>query len=288
MEPRAAWVLNLDADLELAKGAGYAPSARVLAAMRPHVERLARSLLAPGDVLLADVDRASGLVGRAFCPTPRAIEALRRAGAVVPPHPPASVLRRVNARGFCAGLGRTMDDASFVTTEEDALATLARPPSPPLSDTWRIKRAFGMAGRGHRVVAPASITRADLATIRAGIEEGGVQIEPNVAIVTEYAIHGVLDARGDHRLGRVCVQRCDAHGQWRATEPLRDGDPAIVRALVEEGERVARALAEALYFGPFNVDAFTYRDLHGRVRLQPRSEINARYSMGFAAGFFGR
>lgn len=285
MEPRAAWILNLDADLELARGPGYAPSARVTASMRPHVESLARKLLEPGDVLLSDGDRAEGFVGRAFCPTPRAIEALRRAGADVAPHPPVEVLRLVNARGFCAELGETMEDASFVTTEEAAWSVLAR--SPRLSDAWRIKRAFGMAGRGHRVVTPSSLTRADTTTIRAGIAEGGVQIEPNVALVTEYAIHGMLDAHGEARLGRVCVQRCDAHGQWRATEPLQGGDPAIVRALVEEAERVAEALAKAAYFGPFNVDAFTYRDRQGRVRFQPRSEINARYSMGFAVGFRG-
>lgn len=285
MEPRAAWILNLDADVELARGPGYAPSARVVASMRPHVEVLARTLLEPGDVLLAEGDRAEGFVGRAFCPTPRAVEALRRAGADVPPHPSLAALRRVNARGFCAALGPTMAGASFVTTEEEARSILSRPP--PSSKAWRIKRAFGMAGRGHRVVTPAALTEADVTTVRAGIGEGGVQIEPNVAIVDEYAIHGMLDERGAHRLGRVCVQRCDAHGQWRATERLEGGDPAIVRSLVEEAERVAVALANASYFGPFNVDAFTYRDLEGRVRFQPRSEINARYSMGFAVGFRG-
>ena len=31
--------------------------------------------------------------------------------------------------------------------------------------------------------------------------------------------------------------------------------------------------------------AFTYRDGEGRVALQPRSEVNPRYSMGFAVGF---
>ena len=52
-----------------------------------------------------------------------------------------------------------------------------------------------------------------------------------------------------------------------------------------EAERVARALSGAGYFGPFGVDAFTYRDRVGNVCVQPRSEINARYTMGFAVGF---
>ena len=49
--------------------------------------------------------------------------------------------------------------------------------------------------------------------------------------------------------------------------------------------RVAVALAGSGYFGPFGIDAFTYRNADGTVALQPRSEINARYSMGFAIGF---
>jgi hypothetical protein len=48
---------------------------------------------------------------------------------------------------------------------------------------------------------------------------------------------------------------------------------------------VGRALFAAAYFGPFGVDGFVYRDHDGGLRLQPRSEINARYSMGFAIGF---
>ncbi len=49
--------------------------------MRPHVARLAASLLSPGDLLVDDegtAPRARGLPGRAFCPTPRALRLLRR------------------------------------------------------------------------------------------------------------------------------------------------------------------------------------------------------------------
>ena len=51
-----------------------------------------------------------------------------------------------------------------------------------------------------------------------------------------------------------------------------------------ERERVASALRQAGYFGPFGIDGYTYRGPGGAVCLQPRSEINARYSMGFAVG----
>ena len=48
---------------------------------------------------------------------------------------------------------------------------------------------------------------------------------------------------------------------------------------------MAGALLPAGYFGPFGVDAYTYRGRAGASVFQPRSEINARYSMGFAAGW---
>jgi hypothetical protein len=69
-----------------------------------------------------------------------------------------------------------------------------------------------------------------------------------------------------------------------ASEPASADAPTGPR-LLEEARRVGLALAQAAYFGPFGVDAFTYRDRAGALQLQPRSEINARYTMGFAVGF---
>jgi hypothetical protein len=75
-------------------------------------------------------------------------------------------------------------------------------------------------------------------------------------------------------------QTCDARGAWISSEPLpSENAPA---EMSEEAERVAAALIAEKYFGPFGVDAFTY-EASGRDALQPRSEINARYTMGFAA-----
>ncbi len=273
MATRTAWVLNLDADVELAAGANYAPTRAVLEAMRPHVARLARSLLQPGDVLVDENTDARGLAGRAFCPTTRAIALLRRAGAEPEPHPSMDVLRLVNSRAFCSALGSTMPDAAFTRELDDAVARLSTRPS--IAERWRVKRNHGMAGRGHRVMPPI-----DLPFLRASFPSG-VQIEPNVAIENEYAIHGMLSPDGALRLGRLVRQVCDAHGQWLATE--RVDEPTIAARMIEEANLVARALHDAGYFGPFGIDAFTY---NGGV-LQPRSEINARYSMGFPAGFGG-
>ena len=131
--------------------------------------------------------------------------------------------------------------------------------------------------------------------MRAGLSEGGVQIEPDVTIVAEFAIHGLLGPAGALTLGPVVKQHCDARGAWVSSERLAVGHaPAHAPAsLASEAERVAAALSAAGYFGPFGVDAYTYRvrrfanasdmERDGAIALQPRSEINARYTMGFAA-----
>ena len=62
----------------------------------------------------------------------------------------------------------------------------------------------------------------------------------------------------------------------------------MIARLASEAKRVGEALAAAGYFGPFGVDAYSYRGPLNAIHLQPRSEINARYSMGFAVGLISR
>jgi len=276
MAARFAWVLNLDADLELAVPA-YTPRASIVRAMEEYVPRIAASLLGPDDVLVAEgaARDARGLVGRAFCPTMRALALLRAAGAEPEPHPSMDVLRRVNSRAFSAALGPTIEGGAFVTDVASAEEVLRA--DPPIGDGWRLKRAFGMTGRGHRVVR--ALDDADRAFIRASMAIGGLQIEPNVAIEEEYAIHGMITPDGElARIGHLVVQHCDARGAWLSSE--RAERPAVATRLEEEARRVARALADAGYFGPFGIDAFAHAD-----GFSQRSEINARYTMGFGIGF---
>lgn len=289
---RFAWILNLDADLELASTHDYAPRLRVLAAMQPHVDHVRRALLAPCDVDVECTDvgaECTEFVGRAFCLTPSAVARLRERGIEAEPHPSIDVLRRVNSRAFSAALGQTLPDGSFVVDEDAARAILRR--EPVVGRAWRVKRCFGMAGRGQRILSPGEGKPADLAFARAWFAEGGAQIEPHVAIERELGIHGKVCAEGVVRLGAIVTQRCDAAGAWIATERVVDIASDAEREhsvrIAEEGARVGVALWNAGYVGPFGVDAFTYRDHAGALCLQPRSEINARYSMGFAVGFGG-
>lgn len=281
---RFAWVLNLDADLELARPNAYCPSKGVLAAMRAHRETLRASLLGRDDLLIDESTRAgiaNECIGRAFCPTPRAIALLSKAGATIEPHPTVEVLSLVNSRGFAWQLGQTLPHALFTTDLHTAVECLKTDPT--IGDHWRIKRSFGMAGRGQRVLPPGEPSAAEIAVLRAAIREGGVQIEPNVSIVHEVAIHGRLTSNGALELGRLVAQQCDRHGAWLRTEPA-DATGQDDR-MADQARLVGLALHEHGYWGPFGVDAYEYRDKHGARHFQPRSEINARYSMGFAVGF---
>ena len=275
---RSAWVLNLDSDRELATTGIYAPKESVVRAMKVHRERLARALLASEDILVDEETKegaAHGYVGRAFSPTRRALALLERSGATIAPHPSQDVLRRVTSRAFSAALGPTLPEQAFVRDVDQATAKLSR--SPSVGDGWRLKRAFGMAGREHRIVDAGKVSSADEGFLRVAIEEDGVMIEPNVEVVTEYAIHGFITGTS-FSLGALVEQRTDDHGAWLATERSTAGIDLGAGA-------VAEALAFAGYVGPFGIDAFTWRDPSGDVVLNPRSEVNARYTMGFAIGF---
>ncbi len=281
---RFAWVLNLDADLELARPKTYSPSKGVLLAMRAHGETLRASLLRNDDLLIDESSPAgvaNGWIGRAFCPTPRAIALLNKAGATLEPHPCVEALSLVNSRGFAAKIGQTLPNAIFATDLNTAVECLKG--DPVIVDHWRIKRSFGMAGRGQRVLPRGEPSAAEIAVLRAAVREGGVQIEPNVSIIHEVAIHGELSSDGALVIGRLVAQECDRHGAWLHTEPAPHDK--LAARMTEQARLVGAALHEHGYWGPFGVDAYEYRDKHGASHFQPRSEINARYSMGFSVGF---
>jgi hypothetical protein len=287
MAPRL-WLWNLDAEQELANPGHTTSTAATrerIRRLRPWLERL----LDPGDEVL-DEGRPGVMrghyLGVAWCPTPHALRRLKQAGALVPEVPPVEVLRSANHRRFCASLGQRLPGARFVE-DLDALRTTVEGTS--LSGTWLLKRSLGFAGRGQlRATAGAwteEIQRWAGAPLRCG---EGLQVEPLVERLGDFAIHGLLARDGSLRIGEPTVQRCSPLGAWEGSsiagsELLHDEREALIREL----QTVAEALHRIGYFGPFNVDAFAWRGEEGR-RFQPRSEINARYSMGWAVGMAGQ
>jgi hypothetical protein len=281
----SAWLLNLDAEDEL-RAKAHTASPKTLARL-PDLTRALAALFGPDDVILRPGDRVPSssssiaYAGRAWCPTPRARAALARAGAEPVAAPSLAILRRVNHRRFAAVLGQTLPGGRYVLHLEDLAETIARE-SP--SGHWLLKRPFGFAGRGRLRVARGALDSSSRAWVLASLREGeGLQVEPWVERAGDYALHGHLSARGDVVWGEPTQQECDARGAWRGTSRATDLAPSERDALFAAASHAATALAAAGYFGPFGVDAFRYR-IAGETLFNPRCEINARYSMGWAIG----
>lgn len=287
---RFGWVLNLDAELELAHPA-YTPPRRLQEQLATH-GTAARALLGPRDVLIGATampalarsplrpNEAADLIGRAWCPTPLAIASLRSAGVEPEPHPAADVLRRVNHRRFAFELGGGLPGQMYVE-ERAAIDALTRSAEHP----WLLKRPLAFAGRGQLRIH-SNIDVKQSYWIDASLRRDGLVVEPLVFPILEVSVHGFVWPRGQHELGRVCVQEVTDRGVFRSIRLARAGELATgeTTALLERAAHVASALAAAGYFGPFGIDAFRYRAGHGES-FCALSEINARYSMGFATGF---
>jgi len=278
------WILNLDAEFELASPGPYQTPERVARALEPWAEK-ARGLLAPGDQLLqswsSGASRAADVVGECWCPTPSALRRLSRAGVPLPASPSLDVLRRVNDRRFYLALGGGAPGAVYFDESVPLEATLdARRGAP-----WLFKKPFGFAGRGQRRIG-SDVSADDRRWLSDGLRQGGLLGEPFLTIEREVCLHGSLDARGGLRLGEICVQRTDAQRAWLGSELAgpEDLEPAQRDSLVRSAEQVGQALARAGYFGPFGIDGYLWRRPDGSLELNPLGELNARYTMGFSIG----
>jgi hypothetical protein len=288
MRPRL-WVMNLDAELELADPGYSTPSA----AMRERTLGLRarlREVLPPEDRILDEDEAPRGMSaaqGVAWCPTPRALRTLERHGARPPAAPPVEVLRAVNHRRFCAEIGQNLPGACFIGQAEE-LERVVAGPSP--SGSWLLKRPMGFAGRGQLRVFAGALPEDARRWVAASLRKGeGLQVEPLVERLEDFAIHGMLGQDGSLTLGEATTQRCSERGVWERSEPagpgLLDGERG---ALEQEARRAAAALHRAGYFGPFNLDAFAWRGSGGERCFQPRCEINGRFSMGWWVGMAGK
>lgn len=285
-----AWVLNLDAELELARGRpGYVPPQKLLAQLAEH-GRGSRALLGPDDVLLADANgdvvakRATASefprLGRAWCPTPMALERMRAAGVEPEPSPDFAVLRRVNHRAFAHELGGGLPGQAYVRNREELLRVLASG-----ERDWLLKRPLVFAGRGQlRALGP--LTEKQWTWVDATFDRDGLVVEPLVKPLFELSLHGFVWRDGRYELGRVCVQDVTERGSFKSVRLAEPGELATDEdeRIRERADAVARALGDAGYWGPFGIDAYRY-ELAGSQAFCALSEINARYTLGFVTGF---
>jgi len=286
MKRRYGWILNLDAELELARGRpGYVPQRKLLAQLAEH-GKSSRELLGPEDVLLelgGAVPPPPGLVGRTWCPTPMALATLRRHGVEPEPHPDAAVLRRVNHRLFAHELGGGLPDQSYVRTREELLARVG-----DYSRLWLLKRPLGFAGRGQlRIIGP--LTEKQMTWVDASLKRDGLLLEPLVKPTFEVSLHGFVWRDGRHELGRICAQDISDRGAFRGVRLAEPGQlsPTEHADFTERAAATALALARASYFGPFGIDGYRYTlsPTDDATAFCALGEINARYTLGFATGF---
>jgi hypothetical protein len=282
---KRAWVLNLESDLELS-GQPIDPLAALRT--RPELVRgLVGTLVPQGDVVLGSrSDRADGLEGRAFSPTPRARALLASAGARPALAPDPAILTRVASRAFSASLGLPFASARLATSLDDVLGAVRH--APP-SGSWLIRRVFGFAGKGRRLVRAGELGAPDRAFVARALAHGAVLVEPWVEVELDVAIHGFLAPAGDRlTLGEPAIADVGPGGVWRASRRAHgELDRREVTALATEARRVGDALAAAGFFGPFGLDGFRYREV-GETRFVARCDLNPRYTMGWAIGMGDR
>lgn len=283
MVTRIAWLLNLDAELELEAPSHYAVSSAMEARIAQLWPRMTL-LLDPDDRVIGRDAALKPALALPFCPTPSALARIAAAGLAAPPAPSLAQLARVNGRAFCAELGQTLPGARYVRSLAELLETLAAGRE---SSSWLLKRDFGFAGRERRRVFGSTLDASTLGFAkRSFAREQGLQVEPWLDRTQDVARHGYVFASGRYVLGQPMGQHCDAHGSWQSSRPLLDDElTARERSQLEaELVKVAEALAQEGYFGPFGVDGYRYLDASDQLRFQPRSEINARFSMGYPRG----
>ena len=87
-----------------------------------------------------------------------------------------------------------------------------------------------------------------------------------------------IEQRAPHTL--LTTERGGFLGISQAPPPLSAAQRAQLTRVVEAA---GRALRDAGYLGPYNIDAFLYRDRHSGIALRPLCEINARISFGWVA-----
>lgn len=304
--PRA-WLLNLDAERELAEPRGYHTPRSVAAQIS--AQRALVAALCEGEPVLpaAATGPPPALDARTvvlpWCPTPTALARIARLNLPTPRAPPLAVLRKVNHRQFQHELRLSLqaviptailDATEFVPPNADGelfaqVSGLAERIAAGLSSgrRYRLERCYGFAGKGARRLLHG-VEADDRRWLGEALRTGGLLIEPFLDVAMELSLHGWVDHHG-LLVGSPCIQECDAFGAPAAVRKLDAEllpEPIAGRAtdvLCAVATRVASALSATGYFGPFGIDALVYR--HGKeLGLYPLSDLNARFTMGWSIG----
>lgn len=194
--------------------------------------------------------------------------------------------QRFNDRRFAHALARELGCALPGAAEVSSLAELDACLAAGPDAAWVAKAPWSSAGR-HRVFGTNRTLEGEsrVAAERLIALAGAVTVEPWLDRICDVAVCGAI---GDEvRVEPPHAIHTDPRGGFRGIGLERPPlEAAEHDQLLVTAERVAHALQQAGYRGPFGIDAFVYRD-RGERRLHPLCEINARYTFGHIARALG-
>lgn len=272
-----AWLLNLDADVELGQLHGYTPRRQVERQVERHLVYC--EALTLGEPVYGRDCFDPGLPVFCWCPTPSALDTLDKRGLVAVRGPGSDALRCANDRAWTVEFADPQLGRCFISSLDDWRRLLLEERSP--TGSWRLKRRFGFAGRGQRRLR-AEPSADDLRWVAASLGAGGLLREVELSVHEEFSIHGYVDP-GELLLGSVVRFTTDAFGAPTGQGAIVLGRQDLARSLEQAATTVASHLVRLGYFGPFGLDAFSWRSARGTA-LNPVSDVNARFTLAWATG----
>lgn len=280
------WCLWLEAEAELAAlraGRDWRSVPEAPAAVR---RGAARALLGDESSQVSEERNGAtrlgfGGAGFAWSPTPHAIELLEGRGLTPPRAPDWRALCSANARESFVGMAPLPGSATCHSVA-DVLAALDAPSLTRPSGNrpaWILRASLCAAGQDRLVAEGPCDLAANFAERR--LLAGPVDLAPMVDIVEEFAIHGRIGSDGARCAARAV--RYSGTSRPGSRQPgVEIAAPDIAASLAHAFEEVGEQLSSMGYFGPVGIDAFTWRDATGSVRLRAVSDVNARYTQFFS------
>ncbi len=286
------WLLNLDAEEELAAAGAYVRSKAMQGIVRDKAGPLmGRLVLAQDRVLDGEVVVSGGPV-LAWCPSPFAQATCERHGLALLGALPIGVLRKVNHKAFAAEhadeiltLAGAQPIPKWVCQDmQQVQARLAQ----RIDQPTLVRRAYGAAGRAQLRLKDHTIDAGAQSWLRAGLRSGSLVLEPLVQVLWEASTCGWVEPDGTIHTRAPTRQNYDKQGAWIGNWIGPDAQQVPMEfqeTLLAAAHSSAQALSRAGYSGPFGIDSFAYLRPDQKIGLHPVSDINARFTMDWADSF---
>jgi hypothetical protein len=152
-----------------------------------------------------------------------------------------------------------------------------------------MKPRLGTSGRGKVVGNDGTLGRAARQRLPGFTKTGGAVIEPWLERIMDLSVQFWISRDGEVTTLGSTRQLLTESGVYRGNVGTIDETGAIHSGtehdeeICKAGLKVAQAAAREGFWGPCGIDAFTYRDPDGTLRLRALVELNARFTTGIIA-----